>query len=264
MTAGVLFALAALLLPSPPSTVAATYTSLEHALQSPDTATQLVLAENSPDVQHLDARLGTLGQLQVLRIQCMEALEDLPATIGNLTRLEQLVIDNGNGCVMNVALPESLGQLSNLKVLVLYGALDPRDGNAPVPPERIKRLPESLGRLERLEVLNLARNGLRTVPPQVAGLKNLRVLRLEYNDLATVPDFVGLLDNLQELSLSSNGKGLRLPDTLARLKGLKVELGNGSLSLREQDALRARFPEIVFSFDNEYDDAAANEDAAQP
>ncbi len=264
MTLGVLFALAFLLPPWLPNAVAATFTSLELALQSPDTATQLVLAENSPDVQHLDAGLGTLGQLQVLRLQCLEALEDLPTTIGNLTRLEQLVIDNGNGCVMNVALPESLGRLSHLKVLVLYGALDPREGNVPVPPERIKPLPESLGRLERLEVLNLARNGLRTVPPQVAELKNLRVLRLEYNDLVTVPDFVGLLDNLQELSLSSNGKGLRLPDTLARLQGLKVRLGNASLSLRAQDALRARFPQVDFSFDNEYDDDAANEEAAQP
>ncbi|OQX19149.1 MAG: hypothetical protein BWK76_05395 [Desulfobulbaceae bacterium A2] len=246
--------------------VAVTFDSIEQARLQPEQATRLELRGNDPELTHLPPGLGRLVHLQVLQIQCMEALEELPAEIGTLTALEQLVIDNGNGCTMNIALPETLGQLRQLKVLVLHGAIDPREGGPgdDVPPERIKSLPESLGQLEQLEVLNLARNGLDRVPAQIAGLKHLRVLRLEYNTLEEIPDFIGSLANLQELTLQSNRAGLSLPASLARLRGLRLDMGNSSLSVQQQHELRTRFPDIRFSFDNEYDDDAANEEASQP
>jgi hypothetical protein len=51
---------------------------------------------------------------------------------------------------------------------------------------------------------------------------------------------------------------------MAKLKGLKVSMGNNSLKLTTQKSLRARFPQIVFSFENEMDDRAANEESSKP
>jgi Leucine-rich repeat (LRR) protein len=179
-----------------------------------------------------------------------------------LQKLEELVIDNGNGCTMNVSLPRSIGRLARLRVLRLYGALDPRDLEEKRP-GKSKALPETLAGLQNLEELDLGRNGLRAVPPQVAALRGLKKLALDYNDLREIPSFVGDLPNLEELSVNANG-GVTLPPSLAKRKGLKVYMGNNRLTLAAQRSLRARFPGAVFSFENEFDDDAANQEAPRP
>ena len=241
------------------------FDSLEQALRAPEKVKRLVLQHEDATMKHLPPGLGTLVNLEALELACLENLEDLPEEIGRLSKLEELVIDNGNGCSMNVSLPRSIGRLSNLRVLRLYGALDARDISAEGPARRAqgKRLPDTLADLQRLEELDLGRNGMRAVPPQVASLRGLKRLKLDYNDIRDVPSFVGGLKNLEELSVNANG-GTRLPQSLAGLRGLKVFMGNNRLTLREQKSLRARFPNAVFSFENEYDDDAANEEAPKP
>jgi Leucine-rich repeat (LRR) protein len=216
-------------------------------------------------MRHLPPALGTLVNLEALEISCLEKLEDLPEELGRLRKLEELVIDNGNGCAMNVSLPRSIGQLGSLRVLRLYGALDGRDMNAEghARTGQRKRLPDTLANLETLEELDLGRNGIRSLPPQVAALRRLKKLGLDYNEIRELPAFVGNLTSLEELSLRSNG-GVRLPQTLAGIKGLKVFMGNNSLTLAAQRSLRGRFPNVEFSFENEFDDSAANEEAPKP
>ncbi len=234
--------------------------SLDEAFKAPLKVRRLVLSGVDPEMRHLPARVGTLVNLEALELACLEKLEDLPEEIGALRKLEELVIDNGNGCAMNVRLPRSIGRLENLRVLRLYGALDGRDlgaeegAHAPVS----KPLPDTLANLSKLEELDLGRNGIRAVPRQVGSLRNLKKLGLDYNGIRVLPPFVGNLTNLQELSLRSNG-GVRLPDTLANLKRLRIFMGNNRLTLLEQRRLRTRFPAAVFSFENEFDDDAANE-----
>src|SRR3712207_677575 len=98
--------------------------SLEAAFKAPDKVKRLVLQSEDPELKHLPARMGTLVNLETLELACLEKLEDLPEEIGALRKLEQLIIDNGNGCSMNVQLPRSVGRLESLRVLRLYGALD--------------------------------------------------------------------------------------------------------------------------------------------
>ncbi|HEV2761378.1 MAG TPA: hypothetical protein VGV38_00185 [Pyrinomonadaceae bacterium] len=241
------------------------FESFEKAFAAPSKVKRLVVQAEDPRMKHLPARLGSLFNLQVLELSCLENLEDLPAEIGRLRKLEELIIDNGNGCRMNVSLPASVGQLVNLRVLRLYGALDPREDvfGAPSRRARSKPLPHTLANLRNLQELDLGRNGLRSVPAQVASLRRLKRLGLDYNDLREVPSFVGDLTSLEELSLRSNG-GVGLPASLARVKGLRVALGNNRLTLRDQRNLRRRFPNLVFSFENEFDDHAANEEATSP
>lgn len=205
------------------------------------------------NMKRLPAKFGTLINLEVFSFGCLEQLETLPEEIGNITKLKELIIDNGNGCSMSVALPNSIGKLQNLRVLRLYGAI-----------ESAKILPETIGELRQLEVLDLGRNGLESVPPSIAALSNLKTLRLEYNALKSVPDFVGEFKNLKELSLNANENIKILPASLAKRTGLKISIGNNALKLRDQKSLRTRFPNIVFSFENEYDDARANEEAPKP
>jgi len=234
--------------------------SLEEAFKAPEKVRRLVLQSEDNELRHLPARLGTLVNLEALEIACLENLEDLPEEIGALRKLESLVIDNGNGCSMNVRLPRSIGSLESLRVLRLYGALDGRDLDAEegASANASKPLPETLANLSKLEELDLGRNGLKALPTQVGSLRGLKKLGLDYNELSALPSFVGNLTGLRELSLNSNG-GVKLPDSLAGLKGLRVFMGNNRLTLREQASLRRRFPAAVFNFENEYDDDAVNE-----
>lgn len=239
--------------------------SLAEAFKAPERVKRLVLQNEDHELKHLPGRLGTLVNLEALEIACLENLEDLPEEIGSLRKLEELVIDNGNGCSMNVSLPRSIGRLENLRVLRLYGALDGREVDAEegANANASKPLPETLANLSRLEELDLGRNGLTAVPAQVGSLRGLKKLGLDYNEVGVLPSFVGNLTNLLELSLNSNG-GVKLPDSLAGLKGLRIFMGNNKLTLAAQRSLRRRFPSAVFNFENEYDDAAANEETPKP
>jgi len=236
------------------------FDNFDQAFQVPERVTRLSITRG--EMKHLPPQLGTLIHLKELNISCLENLEDLPKEIGNLKELEKLIIDNGNGCQMNVSIPESIGSLKNLKVLRLYGALDPRgiDPQKSAAQSQFKALPKTIAKLQNLEELGLGRNGIKTVPPQIASLRNLKKLGLDYNDIHELPPFIGDLKNLKELSVRSNG-GIRLPRSLIHLKGLKVFMGNNFLKLKDQKLLRHRFPEVIFSFENEYDDSAANEEA---
>ncbi len=255
---------------------AESFDSLEQALVAPEKATTLSIlccvdlskdgkevgeTKYDPAIKHLPSQLGTLINLVELDISCLENLEDLPSEIGNLKKLEKLIIDNGNACQMNISLPESIGNLSNLKVLTLSGAIDPREigPDRPIPPSKVKSLPGTIGKLQNLEVLDLSRNGIKSIPSQIASLQKLKRLALDYNNIHELPPFVGNLKNLQELSVCSNG-GIKLPKSLANLNGLKIFMGNNRLKIKDQEKLRRLFPKATFSFENEYDDSAANEE----
>jgi Leucine-rich repeat (LRR) protein len=241
------------------------FDNLAQALRTPEKVRRLSLQSDETEMKHLPPGLGSLVNLEALELACLEKLEDLPEEVGKLSKLEELIIDNGNGCSMNVSLPRSIGSLTNLRVLRLYGALDGRDIDAATPSRRArnKPLPATLANLQKLEELDLGRNGLASLPPQVASLRGLKKLGLDYNDIHELPSFVGELTNLKELTLNSNG-GVRLPPSLAGLKGLKVFMGNNRLTLVAQRQLRTRFPNATFSFENEYDDDAANQEAPKP
>jgi Leucine-rich repeat (LRR) protein len=238
---------------------AESFDNLGKALATPRRVTSLSIKDDQ-SLKHLPPKLGTLINLNQLEISCLENLEDLPVEIGQLKKLEKIIIDNGNGCAMNVSIPASIGELTNLKVLRLFGALDPSevDAQAPVSTSKIKPLPATITRLQNLEELDLGRNHLQTIPAEIANLKNLKKLELDYNNLHDIPAFIGELKNLRELSVRSNG-GVKLPQSLSKLSGVKISMGNNRLKLKDQSELRQQFPNATFDFEDEFDDDASNE-----
>ena len=232
---------------------AESFNNLAQALASPEKVTSLSIKEYDPNIKHLPPKLGALINLKELEISCLENLEDIPVEIGQLKKLEKIIIDNGNGCQMNVSIPASIGELTNLKVVRLFGALDPGETGSPVKP-----LPATIAKLQNLEELDLGRNHLETIPPEISNLKNLKKLGLDYNDLHEIPSFIGELKNLRELSIRLNHV-IKLPPSLSKLSGLKVSMGNNHLKLKDQEELRRQFPGATFDFEDEYDDDAATE-----
>jgi Leucine-rich repeat (LRR) protein len=175
-------------------------------------------------------KIGEYKSLKNLTINCLESLQEIPDAIGELKYLEELNMDNGNGCAMNPQLPSSLGNLSQLKMLNLAGAQDNRIGKQVGPRHK---LPESMSKLTKLDTLNLSRNGLTEIPEIILKMPNLRALAFEFNDLADLPDWLVKMPKLESISLGGNWKI--------------------SCSSSKQAKLQKRFPKISLSFHNEYD-----------
>jgi Leucine-rich repeat (LRR) protein len=196
--------------------------------------------------------------LEILSINCIEDLHALPDSIGKLTKLKQLIIDNGNGCSMNPLLPESIGNLHLLEKLVLYGAQDPGEISSEPPRQRKERhkFPDSISQLKTLVYLDLGRNGLDEIPTFVKDLPRLSELRFQANKLKAVPPFIVNLHELSTLRLDANDLD-DLPSFLNTLPKLtRVTLGN-NCSITQKSAkikeLTRKFPRFKFDFTDEYD-----------
>jgi Leucine-rich repeat (LRR) protein len=215
-------------------------------------AKKLEISETN--AQLLD-QLQEYPDLEVLKISCLDKLRSLPDSIGNLRKLEELIIDNGNGCAMNPLIPESIGHLHSLKTLVLYGAQDPRrPGEQPA--ERHK-FPGSMSQLKNLRRLDLGRNGLNEIPEFVKDLSHLQELDFAWNmRLKKIPEFIVNLRELTVLKLDADGL-TDLPDFLSQVPKLaSVTLGDNCIitkSQKKKKQLATRFPKIKFGFDDEYD-----------
>src|SRR5271165_6024440 len=109
------------------------------------------------------------------------------------------------------ALPEAIGQLSQLKALYLSN-------------NQLSTLPEAIGQLSWLQELNLYNNQLSTLPEAIGQLSRLQKLNLYNNQLSTLSEAVQSLEKLEVLFLHGN-PGLGLPDevlgpTIEEISGL--------------------------------------------
>jgi hypothetical protein len=116
-----------------------------------------------------------------------KGLSALPESIGNLQNLKWLGLNEND----LHRLPESIGNLQNLEWLHLgYN--------------KLSILPESIGNLQNLEWLYLGNNNLSSLPESIVNLQNLEELNLGNNKLNSLPESIGNLQNLEELNLSGN------------------------------------------------------------
>jgi Leucine-rich repeat (LRR) protein len=207
--------------------------------------------QNASLLNHLES----YPDLEVLSIACVESLPSLPDSIGKLTKLKELKINNGNGCAMNPVIPEAIGNLRSLEKLDLYGAQDPR-GDGPQPKERHK-FPRGMSQLKNLVFLDLGRNELDEIPTFVQDLPKLRELGFAWNmQIKEVPAFLSSLRELTTLDLDSDGL-TDLPAFLNSLPKLtRITLGNNckiTQNAAKMRELKRKFPKIRLDFTSEYD-----------
>ena len=152
-------------------------------------------------------------------------LPELPESLGQLTALRMLNLQ-GNRLT---ALPESLGQLTALQRLFLdrnwLSALPESLGQLTALQtlscggNQLTALPESLGQLTALQTLSFSGNQLTALPDSLGRLAALRVLNVDGNQLSALPEWLGQLTSLRVLSFSGN-QLTGLPEALGQLTSL--------------------------------------------
>ncbi|UOB18418.1 leucine-rich repeat domain-containing protein [Abyssalbus ytuae] len=174
----------------------------------------------SRKLTNLPAGIGQLTSLEDL-ILGNNQLTELPAEIGQLTLLEILYIGENE----LTGLPAEIGQLESLKELDLSG-------------NQLTGLPEEIGQLASLEYLNLNKNQLTGLPAEIDQLTLLEILELKENLLTGLPTEIGQLESLKELLLSGN-QLTSIPEQIGnltdlthlglydnKLEGVPVQIGN--------------------------------------
>jgi len=179
-------------------------------------------------------------ELRVLEVQS-EQLNEVPAWVGELTRLEALELNgNGNFREENTALralPTELFQLGALKQLTLSNlnqvqAMPDASGLTRLEVLEIDRcrklttLPAGLGQLGTLKQLTLSNLDQVQAMPDASGLTRLEALKIYCcAELQALPAGLGQLGTLKELTLSNLDQVQAMPDAsgLTRLEVLKID-----------------------------------------
>jgi len=119
--------------------------------------------------------------------------------LSGLTNLNKLSITNNN-IPKGIILPEEIGNISNLKTLII--SKNTIDNNI----NNLSTIPESIGNLKNLEELNISNTNISgTIPKSLSNLKLLKSLWLNDNQLTgSIPVEIKELTNLEILNLKNN------------------------------------------------------------
>ena len=130
-------------------------------------------------------------------------------------RVTKLELDGrGSSGKLKGKIPKQLGNLSELKYLVLYYN------------ELGGKIPPQLGKLSKLEHLSLHSNNLTdSIPPQLGRLSKLEGMDLGGNNLTgKIPNKLGKLSSLRTLILYHNSLSGEIPNQLRKLSDLEFLL----------------------------------------
>jgi Leucine-rich repeat (LRR) protein len=146
---------------------------------------------------------SALGGLFDLRLE-NNRISSLPETIGQLSSLRVLKLSNNR----LTRLPESIGELTTLKYLSLRE-------------NQLTGLPESIGGLTKLEALVLGKNSLSEVPSTLCQLTSLKTLMIQNNRLREMPDCVCDLTTLETFDIRGNSSIRPAGQYFSRKEGIE-------------------------------------------
>jgi Leucine-rich repeat (LRR) protein len=190
-----------------------------------------------PNASSLSALCSKFPMLQVLNINIPATVYDLPANIGQLSKLKDLKINRR----YFTALPASFGQLSSLERLELDEFYEPDDSSSQLTIEGLAPLrqltqlkylsidrclvskpffPDWLGscHFPVLEDLILAGN-LQSLPSSIGNFKSLKSLYIEQIRTPEVPESIGSLKLLKTLCIWESD--VSLPTSFSKLTTLE-------------------------------------------
>ena len=179
-----------------------------------------------PPVEMIGVIPDENGRIIVLHLGNSLLSGQIPPELGNLTALEELILDNNQ---LNGEIPHELGNLVNLEYMSLGNNL------------LTGQIPAWLGNLTGLEYLNLDRNQLNgEIPHELGNLTALKRLHLSDNQLTGgIPVEFGSLTALQRLDLSYNQLTGDIPAELGRLTGLQwLDLRSNDFTLMPEELRR--------------------------
>ena len=191
----------------------------------------------------IPSELGSLANLQELRLGWNELTGPIPPELGELYKLETLYLGLNQ---LIGPIPSELDKLNQLSRLSL--AQNQLSGEIPVWLGDLPNLqdldlgwnqltgdiPAELGGLDKLQRLRFDLNPLSggEIPVWLGGLSNLQTLGLRSIQLTgAIPPELGDLDNLRDLDLAGNQLTGPIPSELGNLSQLsKLSLGHNELS----------------------------------
>ena len=166
------------------------------------------------------------GRIIVLHLGNSLLSGQIPPELGNLTALEELILDNNQ---LNGEIPPELSNLVNLEYMSLGNNL------------LTGQIPAWLGNLTGLKSLYLVNNQLNgEIPHELGNLTALKRLDLRDNQLTGgIPAELGNLTALQRLDLSYNQLSGDIPAELGRLTALQwLDLRSNDFTLMPEDLRR--------------------------
>ena len=161
------------------------------------------------------------------------SIDKLANSIQYLTQLENLTL---YGCRTLTTLPESMGQLKNLRFLSIYEC-----GIKKLPESIVElteltelyvnscanlaELPENIGKLNQLKKLSISGKGktiLNHLPDSIQELTKLKKLHIsQLSELISIPNGIGQLAELKDLEIQNCRKLSSLPASIAQLPKLR-------------------------------------------
>ncbi len=173
---------------------------------------------------HISPSIGKLENLKTLEILDASSIyakpnsiDGIPDSIAKLEKLVKLILPiNGD------KIPKPIFSLKKLEYLAIKG-----DFNR----SRLKYIPESIGNLKNLKSLHISNTIIDTFPESIWKLENLENLTIQSKKLTSIPKLIGNLKNLQSLSIHAH-KMDTIPESIFSLKKLKY-LCIGSLKIEK-------------------------------
>ncbi|KAF8018993.1 hypothetical protein BT93_H3772 [Corymbia citriodora subsp. variegata] len=164
-----------------------------------------LILEGCQKLVYIDGSIRELKQLVFLNLNSCAKLRILPAELGKLEALTEILVDDTS--------IKEIPEWKGMKKLEILSARNCK---------YLKNC-SSIGNLRPLVKLDLSHSPIEILPSSLGNMKNLKVLRVRCSFLRKLPRAIELLDKLEELDADCcKYLGGEIPSNIGRLRSLRV------------------------------------------